>query len=177
MVMKQILAAVLLLGANVIANPMAGKDVEPVDKRAAPDSREKRNLMAEVGATTVDATTADATTVDATTVDATTVDATTVDATTADATTADATTADATTADATTADATTADATTADATTREKKNTMVVADMMDMVGIAVTTAGMEVAGTDRLASTLTTSGKYRHACHACHTLPLIITVF
>ncbi|KAK8096366.1 uncharacterized protein PG998_014234 [Apiospora kogelbergensis] len=167
MVMKQILAAVLLLGANVIANPMPGKDVEPVDKRAAPDLREKRNLMAEVGATTVDATTVGATTVGATTVGATTVGATTVGATTVGATTVG----------ATTVDATTVDATTVDATTREKKNTMVVADMMDMVGIAVTTAGIEVAGTDRLASTLTTSGKYRHACHACHTLPLIITVF
>ncbi|KAK8093233.1 uncharacterized protein PG998_014634 [Apiospora kogelbergensis] len=37
--MKQILAAILLLGANVIANPMPGKDVEPVDKRAAPDDQ------------------------------------------------------------------------------------------------------------------------------------------
>jgi len=53
------------------------------------------------------------------------------------------------------------------ATKREKNSTMAVADMADM-------AGMVVAGTDRLATTLTTSGKYRHACY---TLPLIIPMF
>jgi len=35
MVLKQMLAAVLLLGANVIANPVPGKEVESLEKRAA----------------------------------------------------------------------------------------------------------------------------------------------